>query len=302
MDWVILGALVIAWGSSFAMTKIAVTHLDAAWVMALRLSIAGIFLASIIIVTTRQLPWDSKLWGWFAWLGLIGHSAPFFLITWGTHYVTSGLSGVLMGAVPLFVIVLAHFFLPDEPLTPMKTAGFIAGFVGLMIVLGPEKLLHLSSGGDALWGELAIILGCLCYAVHGLFARRIPFQGPVEQATAVCLTGGLMGVIFAFIVAPMGLSGVPASAYFAVLGLGLLPTAIATLLMYRLVRDAGVSFIAYSNYLVPVYALIFGAVTLGEKLTWNVAIGLIFILAGIAVSRLQRLPRKDPSASAQRFP
>src|SRR5438874_7551353 len=287
LDWLILSALVVAWGSSFAMTKVAVTRLDAAWVMALRLSVAGLVLAAVVVLSKRQLPWDMKLWGWFAWLGLIRHAAPFFLITWGTHYVTSGLSGVLMGAVPIFVIVLAHFFLPDEPLTPVKTAGFILGFIGLMIVLGPEKLLHLSAGGMSLGGEIAIIAGCMCYAVHGLFARRIPFRGPLEQATAVCLMGGVMGVIFAVIVAPSGLAGAPSSAYFAVLGLGLLPTAIATLLMYRLVRDAGVTFIAYSNYLVPVYALIFGAVTLGEELTWNVGAGLAFILAGIAVSRVR---------------
>src|SRR5262245_30272567 len=168
IDWLILGCLVVAWGSSFAMTKIAVTHLDAAWVMALRLSIAALFLSGIVVVTKRQLPLNARLWGWFAWLGLIGHAAPFFLITWGTHYVTSGLSGVLMGAVPIFVIVLAHFFLPDEPLTPLKALGFALGFVGLMIVLGPAKLLHLSSEGMSLQGELAIILGCLCYAVHGL--------------------------------------------------------------------------------------------------------------------------------------
>jgi drug/metabolite transporter (DMT)-like permease len=287
IDWLILGGLVVAWGSSFAMTKIAVTHLDAAWVMALRLAIAGLFLLAIITLTNRQLPFDLKLWGWFAWLGFIGHAVPFFLITWGTYYVTSGLSGVLMGAVPIFVIVFAHFFLPDEPLTPFKAAGFILGFIGLMIVLGPEKLLNLGSEGMALWGELAIIAGCVCYAVHGLFARRIPYRAPVEQAAAVCLAGGFMGSIFALALVPQGLVDVPLSAWLAVIGLGVLPTAIATLLMYRLFRDAGVSFVAYSNYLVPVYALIFGAVTLGEQLTWNVAAGLAFILSGIAVSRVR---------------
>jgi drug/metabolite transporter (DMT)-like permease len=295
LDWLILAILVAAWGSSFAMTKIAVTHLDAAWVMALRLSIAGIFLMAVVAIGKRKLPRDWRLWGWFTWLGVIGHAAPFFLITWGTHYVTSGLSGVLMGAVPLFVIVLAHFFLPDEPLTPMKSAGFAAGFVGLMIVLGPQKLLHLSSGGMALWGEIAIIAGCLCYAVHGLFARRIPFHGPVEQSAAVCTMGGLIGVCFALARAPHGLADVPPSAYLAVLGLGLVPTAMATLLMYRLVRDAGVSFIAYSNYLVPVYALLFGALTLGEELSWNVAAGLVFILAGIAVSRIKPRRAMEPA-------
>jgi len=285
-DWLTLGGLVIAWGSSFALTKIAVGHLDAAWVMALRLSIGGVFLLGVLLVSGRGLPTEPHLWRWFAWLGLIGHALPFFLISWGTQFVSSGLSGVLMGAVPLFVIVLAHFYLPDEPMTRTKAMGFVVGFVGLMIVLGPDRLSGFSAESDALKGEIAILLGCLCYAVHGLFARRIPFHAPTEQATAVCLAGGAMGIAFALAVDWNGLANVPWSVFAAVAGLGILPTAIATLLMYRIMRTVGVSFVAYSNYLVPVFALGFGAITLGETLDWNVAAGLALIIVGIAATRL----------------
>jgi drug/metabolite transporter (DMT)-like permease len=192
-----------------------------------------------------------------------------------------------MGAIPLFVIVLAHVFLPDERLTPMKTLGFVIGFIGLMIVLGPEKLLHFEGQGMALVGELAILLSCICYAVHALLARHIPFQRPLEQAAAVCLSGGLMGVGFAILYAPHGLASATPLAYLCVIGLGIIPTATATLLVYAIVRSAGVSFVAYSNYLVPVYALGLGAVVLGESLTANVGFGLILILAGIAASRMR---------------
>jgi drug/metabolite transporter (DMT)-like permease len=285
VDWLTLAGLVVAWGSSFAMTKVAVTHLDPAWVMALRLAIAGMVLAGILFATGKSLPRDPSLWRWFAWLGFIGHAAPFFLISWGTQFVSSGLSGVLMGAIPLMVIVAAHFFLPDEPITVPKALGFVIGFAGLIVVIGPQKLLSFSSERDAVIGELAILAGCLCYTAHGVFARRIPFKGPIEQSTSVCLAGGAMGLVFAAAVAPIGPSDVPPSAWLSVVGLGVIPTALATLLMYRIMRHTGVSFIAYTNYLVPVYALLFGAVTLGETLTWNVAAGLMLILSGIAVSR-----------------
>lgn len=293
-DWLALAALVVTWGSSFAMTKIAVATMDPAWVMALRLSVAGIFLGLIVTLTRRQWPRGRELWLWFAGLGLIGHAVPFFLVSWGTQFISSGLSGVLMGAIPLFVIVLAHFFLPDEKLTRMKALGFVVGFAGLMIVLGPEKLLRFEGQGMALVGEIVIILSCLCYAVHSLLARRIPFQGPVEQAAAVCLSGGAMGVIFASLYAPNGLDNATTLAFLCVIGLGIVPTALATLLVYAIVRGSGVSFVAYSNYLVPVYALGLGAIVLGEALTLNVGIGLLLILAGIAASRMQR-----PSAPPQ---
>jgi drug/metabolite transporter (DMT)-like permease len=292
IDWLTLAGLVVAWGSSFAMTKIAVTHLDAAWVMALRLLIGGVFLLIVLWLTGGSLPRERRLWKWFTWLGIIGHALPFFLISWGTQFVSSGLSGVLMGAIPLFVIVLAHFYLPDEPLTRAKSLGFAIGFVGLLIVLGPEKLSGFSTQSDALIGEAAILLGCVCYAVHGLYARRIPFHGPTEQATAVCLAGGILGLLFALAVDPTGPARAPYSAFAAVAVLGILPTAIATLLVYRIVRTVGVTFVAYSNYLVPVYALAFGALTLGEALDWNVAIGLALIIAGIAATRLFPAQRK----------
>jgi drug/metabolite transporter (DMT)-like permease len=261
--------------------------------MALRLAIAGVVLTGVLFVTNKSLPRDPSLWRWFGLLGFIGHAAPFFLISWGTQFVTSGLSGVLMGAIPLMVILAAHFFLPDEPVTAPKALGFIIGFTGLVVVIGPQKLFSFSAESEALIGELAILAGCLCYTAHGLFARRIPFKGPMEQSASVCLTGGAMGLAFAAAVAPHGLTNVPISAYFAVAGLGIVPTAIATLLMYRIMRHAGVSFVAYSNYLVPVYALAFGAVTLGETLTWNVAAGLALILSGIAVSRTNIAAKRD---------
>ncbi len=287
-DWITLAALVVTWGSSFAMTKVAVASIDPAWVMALRLSVAGVFLSIIVLLTKRQWPRGKTLWGWFAGLGLVGHALPFFLISWGTQFISSGLSGVLMGAIPLFVILLAHFFLPDEKLTRMKAVGFIVGFIGLMIVLGPEKLLRFEGQGMALVGELVILFACICYSVHSLLARRIPFQGPVEQATAVCLTGGAMGLVFAVLYAPHGLDQATTLAFLCVIGLGIVPTAIATFLVYAIVRSAGVSFVAYSNYLVPVYALGLGAIILGESLTANIGFGLVLILAGIAASRTRR--------------
>ncbi len=256
--------------------------------MALRLLVGGVFLGTIVTLTHRPWPRERRLWMWFGGLGLIGHAIPFFLISWGTQFISSGLSGVLMGAIPLVVIVLAHIFLPDERLTPMKTLGFVTGFIGLMIVLGPEKLLHFEGQGMALVGEFAVLLSCVCYAVHALLARRIPFQRPMEQAAAVCLSGGIMGAIFAGLYAPHGLTTATPLAYLCVIGLGILPTAAATLLVYAIVRSAGVSFIAYSNYLVPVYALGLGAIVLGETLTANVGFGLLLILAGIAASRIRR--------------
>jgi drug/metabolite transporter (DMT)-like permease len=191
-----------------------------------------------------------------------------------------------MGAIPLLIVVLAHFFLSGEPITSPKALGFLMGFAGIIILIGPEKLFALSAGGDALWGELAILAGCVCYAVHAITAKRLGFEDPIKQTTAVCIAGAVMGLVFALYVSPHGLTGKPLIAYVAAIVLGVLPTAIASLIMYRLLNRIGPSFVAYSNYLVPPYAVLLGALLLGEELSWNVVAALLLILVGIAVSRL----------------
>jgi drug/metabolite transporter (DMT)-like permease len=288
LDWSILAMLVVLWGSSFALSKHALTSLDASWVMALRLSIAAVVLVPYAVVQGQSFRAPASVWRKFIWLGLIGHTLPFFLITWGMNFVSSGVAGLLMGAIPLFLVILAHFALPDEPLTIPKSAGFILGFIGIFVLIGPAQILNLSLDGEELRGELAILAGCLSYAVHGVTAKRLGFEHPVRQSASVCLAGAVMGLSFAALFAPRDLGAVPLSAYGAVIGLGLFPTAFATLLTYRLMARIGPSFVAYSNYLVPVYAVLLGALLLGEDLGWNVLLALLLILSGIAISRLRR--------------
>jgi drug/metabolite transporter (DMT)-like permease len=274
--------------------------MDPAWVMALRLIVAGVFLSSYALISNLRFPRSRELWAWFALLGVLGHALPFFLISWGTQHVSSGLSGVLMGSIPLMAIVFAHFMLPDERLSIIKFAGFACGFIGLMIVIGVGQEATPASPSGSLWGELAILVGCLCYAVHGIYARRIPFSGPVVQSAAVCLCGALVGTLFAFLWAPQGPGHQSFLVYLSVLGLGILPTGIATLLVYRLLPRCGVSFVTLSNYLVPVYALVLGALTLGEPLAVNVAFGLALILAGIAISRRHRPKTVEAAAVSEK--
>ena len=284
-DWFLLALLVIAWGASFAMSKHALASLGADWVMALRLAIAAIALVAYAYAKDISLSASRRVWMKFTWLGFIGNAFPFLVITWGMHFITSGVAGLLMATIPLFVVVLAHFTLPDERLTVAKTAGFLLGFAGIVVLIGPEALFTLSLTGDELKGELAVIFGCLCYAVHGISAKRLGVEEPVKQSAAVCLAGAIMGLVFAMIASPTGLSGAPLSAFAAVLGLGLIPTAFATVLVYRLMERNGPSFVSLSNYLVPVFALALGALLLNEPLGWNILLALLLILAGIAISR-----------------
>lgn len=286
-DWLILTALVAAWGSSFAMTKIAVGYLDATWVMAGRLTVAAAILAPNAITRGVSLRATPAIWTKFVWLALVGNVVPFALIGWGTRFVASGVSGLLMGAIPLMLVALAHFVLPEERLTLPKAVGFVLGFCGVIVLIGPEQLLHLEFAGPALKGELAILLACALYAIHAVSAKKLGVEPPLQQSAAVCLAASVIGLAVAWWMAPLPDVSVPLSAWAAVAGLGLIPTALATLMTYRLMDRAGPSFISYANYLVPVWALALGAALLGEPLGWNMLAALGLILGGIAVSRMK---------------
>jgi drug/metabolite transporter (DMT)-like permease len=292
-DWLLLTALVAVWGSSFAMTKIAVTGLDASWVMALRLAVAALVLIPYAFAQGETLTATNSVWAKFTWLGFIGSTLPFLIITWGMHYVSSGVAGLLMGSIPLFLVVMAHFSLPDERLTLLKSAGFILGFIGIVILMGPEQFGHLALSGKELQGELAILAGCLCYAVHAVSAKRLGVEQPAKQSAAVCLAAALMGVAFAAVTEPHGLANAKSAAVLSVIGLGLFPTALATLMSYRLMARVGPSFVSYANYLVPVWAVLLGAIAFGEALELRVLAALVFILGGIAVSRIP--PQHQPT-------
>lgn len=294
-DWFGLGLLVVIWGSSFALSKIALMHLNAEWVMALRLAVAAGALLPLAVLQSQSPFARSSNWKKFAWLGFIGNALPFFLITWGMYFISSGIAGLLMAAIPLIIVVMAHAALPDEKLNVPKVIGFLLGFAGIVVLIGPREILSFSLSGDELKGELAVLAGCVCYGLHAVSAKKLGIDHPLKQSSAVCFTGALMGVAVAVAMNPWGLADIPLPAYAAVIALGLFPTAFATILVYRLMDRNGPSFVSYSNYLVPIFAVLLGALALNEKLSWSILLALMLVLAGIAVSRLT--PSRQRSAA-----
>jgi drug/metabolite transporter (DMT)-like permease len=289
VDWLLLALLVVAWGSSFAMTKLAVGSLDPNWIMALRISVAAVVLTPFALLTGHNFSLSALTWVKFAWLALTGYVVPFFLITWGMQYVSSGIAGLLMGSIPLMMVVAAHVFLANEKLTPPKTIGFLFGFLGIVILVLPKASFGDFLASKALIGELAILLGCFCYVAHSISAKKMGFFDPIMQTAAICCIGAVFGVVLASLQANLSLAQVTAAPVLAVVGLGVIPTALASVIMYRLIERAGPSFVSTSNYLVPVYAVFLGAALFGEEIGWNVALALALVLAGIAISRRRTL-------------
>ena len=294
IDWLLFAGLVICWGSSFAMSKVALDHVTPEWIAASRLCIGSIILLIATVVQAQALPKDKKQLGILAWLGFVGNAAPFFAITWGMQFITSGVAGLLMATIPLIIIVMAHFFLPGERLTPPRIIGFLLGFIGIGVLMGPQSILDLKAHGEELIGELAVVAGCIMYGVNAISAKRSGIRGTIPASAMILVFGAVFATALAIPQSPFNLHAIPASALWAIVGLGLIPTGIATVLWFILLDRTSPTFTTMSNYLVPVYALVLGALALGEHIGWNVLAALALILAGIAVSQRKAItPQKE---------
>lgn len=288
--WLLFALLVLFWGSAFALTKIAVASISPAWVVALRLCLAAVLLWAAAAARGRRLPRDLRAWAWFAWMAFSGSFAPFLLIAWGTQHIDSSLAGILSAAVPIMVGALAHFMLPDEPMNRFAAGGLAVGFAGVVLLIGPASLLSLSGSGLQLVAELAVLGATFCFAIQTVTARKMPPMGVGVRAAGSLIVSAVFGLVFALVTDPGGIAyatATPASLAAAV-WLGLFPTGVAALVLFRLLDQAGARFLAFSNYLTPAVAVFMGVTLLGERPGWSALAGLGLILAGIAVAERGR--------------
>ncbi len=284
-DWMLLLALVVMWGSSFMFNRIAVASLPPLIVVAGRIGIAAIVLIVIVHALGKRLPPPGRAWWPYLVIAIIGNAVPFYLITWGQQVVESALAGILIAIMPLATILLAHFLIAGEHLTRQRVAGFIIGFSGILLLMGPDALAGV--GGDVLRivSQLAVLGGALCYALQSVLTRLIIKGDILVAAAATLLIAAVIAVPMAlwldrpWMLAPTGASVA------AVIWLGIGPTAIATVLYFMLIRSAGPTFMSLVNYLSPGVAVLLGLLVLGETPQANAYFGLVLILAGLAFSQ-----------------
>lgn len=280
-DYLLLVLLAFGWGSSFLAIKLAVGSVSPATITLGRMAISAGFLFLLVKRRRLALPTDAPTWWCLAGVALFGNALPFFLIAAAEEHVDSGLAAILIGATPLFTILLAHRFTADEKLSPQRLIGVGIGFLGLVALVGQDALRGL---GDDIGAQALLLAAALSFAVNAVVARRMPPQPHLVSGFAVSLCATAM--LFPFAVAANG-ADAGAPDWPAVLGiawLGLVSTAGATIAFFALIRRAGAGFTAQGNYLVPMIAVILGVAVLDEQPTWNHLAALALILLGILVA------------------
>ncbi|HFQ14792.1 MAG TPA: DMT family transporter [Rhodobacteraceae bacterium] len=290
-DWLSLVSLGLIWGASFMAVSIATTGLGPLSIAGGRIGLGALVLFGLARVMGLSLPgWSgpdgARIWTSALGLGFFSMVLPFFLLGWGQARVPSGFAGVTMAMSPLLTLVLAHFFVVGEPMTGRKTIGMLIGFAGVVVLIGGDVFASSGADGESL-ARLACAGAAASYAVGAIVTRRAPASDPIGFATIATLLAAAMIVPLALLVE--GLPRAPGVApVLAIVFLGLIPTALANLLLVAIIRSAGPSFVSLVNYQVPVWSVLFGWAFLGELLPARVFAALALILTGVAISQFNR--------------
>ena len=285
----------MVWGSAFLFTKLAIDTIPPITLTAGRAWIGAAMMLAVAAALRHSLPRGGRVWFMLLAMGLTGSVLPLSLIAWGQLRIDSGLAAILIGTVPLVTVMLAHFATQDDRLSWRKLAGVILGLGGLVVLIGPAALGGL---GDGLWRQLAVFAGACSFAVTILLARAVREVSPAVSSAVVLGFAGLVASILGLAFEQSWRLSPSSASLLAMLALGILSTGAGNLAFYRLSRTATPSFISLNNYLIPVVALIWGALLLDEPFTLRTGGALALILGGVAIASIRRAKTSNnPSTS-----
>lgn len=288
-DLSLLLLLAVMWSSSFTVIKVGVEMLPPTTLAMLRVVFGALVLYGWLKLRRLSLPRTPRLWWSFFLIGIFGNAIPFVLINWGEQKMASGLAAIIIASMPLAALLLGRFF-SDEILNARRAIGVSVGFAGVIVLIGPQELMHL--GEDAL-RQLAIVVAALCYAIAAILVRKLPGAKPAEHGAGVLIASSAVLVPAALFADQPWTLNYSADALAAALYLGVFPTALATILLIVVIASRGVTFLALNNYLIPVLGVLWGYLFLDEPVTRAVVMALSLILAGIAIAGTGPATRKD---------
>lgn len=289
LNWLLILSLGVIWGAAFMLVSLSLEGFGPLSVAAGRVLIGGLILCAfgtMIGQGLHSIP-SAPAFGAAAVIGLFTIALPISLLSWGQQFVPSAFAGVAMGAVPLLVLPLVALFSPEEGIGPRRIAGLLLGFVGLVVLIGPDAF-RSETETQNLAAQLACLGAACCYACGSVMTRRAPKMPPLAFAAASLIVAALALVPLALV-----LEGMPATLQAgpltALLCSALFPTALAAVIRVHVITTAGSLFMSLTSYQVPIWSVIFGVTFMNEALPTRLYAALLLILGGIALSQSRAL-------------
>lgn len=240
-------------------------------------------LTAIAVAMYQRLEWprDWPTWRTYLILGPTSLAIPIFLISWGETSIDSAVASILNATVPLFTLVIAHYFLHDDKMTVQKVVGLLTGFAGIIVLL-LEDLMNIEQ--SSILGEGAVILASLFYAASAVYARKTTahVQGAIRGAAPLIIATLFMWLLGPAVESPFVIPVLPIT-WVAALWLGILGSGVAMILNYYLLHEIGPTRTVLVTYIFPPGGVLLGVIFLNESLTWQLFVGGLLVVASLII-------------------
>ncbi|MBD2106090.1 DMT family transporter [Nodosilinea sp. FACHB-13] len=286
--------LAALWGGSFLFMRVAAPVLGPLWLIEIRVVLAG---CALLPMVAHLNLWSELRQHWRALLvvGSINSAIPFVLLAFASLSLPAGLTSILNSTAPLFGTVVAAVWL-QETLTLTRWIGFGLGFVGVVILVGWQPIMATPGFG---WAVAAGLVAAFMYAIAAPYIRQNLAGVSPWTITAGSLWGAALTLLPALPFTVPHQMPTP-TVVAAVVALALLSTACAYLLYFRLIQNVGPTKALTVGYLIPMFAVLWGAVLLAEPVTWSMAVGGSLILLGTAIANDLFNPRQKRAQTPSR--
>lgn len=283
--WTVFIVLGLIWSSSFLWIKIGVQEIGPMVLVAFRMLFGAVTAVGIAAFQKVEWPCDWKTWGIFAILGPTSLAIPIFFISWGEQTIDSAVASILNATVPLFTIVIAHYWLHDDKMTVPRVLGLLIGFAGVVVLLSED----LTAGAhSSVIGQAAVILAAIFYAGSAVFARKATqhVAGLARSAAPLVTAAIFIWIIAPLVERPFTIPTLPIT-WVAALWLGILGSGLAMIMFYYLIHEIGPTRASLVTYIFPLGGVILGVIFLDEHLSWQLLLGSALIISSIVVVNWQ---------------
>ncbi|NOR55996.1 MAG: EamA family transporter [Sulfurovum sp.] len=287
MKYILLLFIGLIWGSQYVFNAIALEDFSPFGLTAWRMFIGFVTLSLLIVLLPSQrsqsLKLTPKLISLFILIGAVEAAIPFWLIGFGQMSVSSSVAAIIMGMIPMFTLLLEHFFKKGHTTTVFEVIGITLAFVGLIVLVDPSA----DDFSGSFMGYLAILLAASCFALALILMEKIP-----REISSIHATRFILGVY----AIPMLLlwfyfreaSPIGEKSILSVIFIGIFASGIVYILYLNLIRFAGPTFTSLSNYIVPLVGTFMGVWFLSEPFTANIALALLFIVFGLFIANIKK--------------
>jgi drug/metabolite transporter (DMT)-like permease len=272
-------------GSSAVASRFLLGQYDPIAYTAVRLSLAagGYLIIYLLRIRGRRWPKDRELWKRGSLMGILGDALPVLFIVSSLQYQSSGVTSTLVTIFPVVVVILAHFFLPDEPLTRRKIIGVVLAMSGavLMAVLGETGLSD--TGHRSQVGYLLILGAAITVGASTIYARKYLAEYDTMDTVSIRLfSAALFTIPLALLFEGFDLSRVTSTGYLITLYASFI-FFVGFFLGFFVLQRFGATISAMSSYVPPIVASIGGMLLLNEQITNGMLAGMALIIIGVAI-------------------